>query len=52
VRKHHVALEKQSEETPFPYASPPPEGLPGEPILCRCYAEPVFDDLLAELDDL
>lgn len=24
------------------------EGLPGEPILCRCWAEPVFDDILSE----
>lgn len=36
----------------FEYADPPPAnrdgspGLPGEPINCRCYAEPVLDDLL------
>lgn len=39
----------------FEYANPPPShhdgspGLPGEPIECRCYAEPVFDDILADL---
>ena len=34
----------------FAYASPPADGNPGQPIQCRCYAEPVlseFDDLLA-----
>lgn len=35
----------------------PPKGrhgepeLPGEPVRCRCTAEPVFDDILAGLDD-
>lgn len=28
-----------------------PEGHPGEPILCRCYAEPIFDPILEEVDD-
>ena len=27
--------------------SSPDDGIPGVPVRCRCYAEPVFDDLLA-----
>jgi SPP1 gp7 family putative phage head morphogenesis protein len=39
----------------FSYDDPPEAGrnfepsLPGEPINCRCYAEPVLDDILADL---
>jgi SPP1 gp7 family putative phage head morphogenesis protein len=47
VREEHEDLDGQV----FFYDDPPSEGLPGEPILCRCSAEPVFDDiteLLAE----
>lgn len=47
VRPEHEALDGQT----FSYDDPPDEGLPGEPILCRCSAEPVFDDILGELDD-
>jgi SPP1 gp7 family putative phage head morphogenesis protein len=36
----------------YSYDDPPDGELPGEPILCRCYAEPVYDDLLSLLDDL
>lgn len=35
----------------YSYDDPPYGELPGEPINCRCTAEPVFADLLAELDD-
>lgn len=38
--------------TTWAYAAPPSEGLPGEPIQCRCHDEPIFDDILAELDRL
>lgn len=47
----HAALEGET----FEYANPPPAdvdggpALPGVPINCRCYPEPVFDDLLADL---
>lgn len=34
----------------YSYDKPPDGELPGEPILCRCYAEPVFDDIMSELD--
>lgn len=27
----------------FEWKNPPPDGNPGEPINCRCYAEPIFD---------
>lgn len=29
----------------FPWAEPPPDGHPGFPIQCRCYAEPAMNDL-------
>jgi SPP1 gp7 family putative phage head morphogenesis protein len=44
VRPKHVELDGQT----FSYDDLPYEGLPGEPILCRCYAEPDFADLLGE----
>lgn len=28
----------------FEWANPPRDGHPGEPVLCRCYAEPVLDE--------
>lgn len=31
----------------FRWDKPPADGHPGEPIRCRCYAEPVFDGALA-----
>ena len=42
VRDEHEALEDKE----FKYSDPPSEGLPGEPINCRCYPEPVLDDIL------
>lgn len=45
VREEHEALDGQV----FRYDDPPSEGLPGEPILCRCSAEPVFDDIFDAL---
>lgn len=33
----------------FSYDDPPEDGLPGEPINCRCMAEPVFADILDEI---
>lgn len=47
VREEHEALEGQQ----FSYDDPPDEGLPGEAILCRCSAEPVFDDILENADN-
>ncbi len=47
VRDEHEALEGQE----FRYDDPPDEGLPGEPIQCRCSAEPVFGNLLNAEDD-
>lgn len=46
VRDEHQALDGQV----FEYANPPAEGLPGEPIQCRCTAEPIFTDILDALD--
>lgn len=45
VRDEHEELDGEE----FEYANPPDEGLPGEPILCRCWADPVFDDILEGL---
>lgn len=42
VRDEHQELEGQS----FKWDDPPAEGNPGEPIQCRCYAEPDFTPLL------
>jgi SPP1 gp7 family putative phage head morphogenesis protein len=41
VRDEHQELDGEE----FDYDDPPDEGLPGEPIQCRCYAEPVFGDI-------
>lgn len=46
VRPEHRALENKR----FPIdKGHPVEGLPGEPVLCRCFAEPVFDPITQEL---
>ena len=47
VRDEHEALDGQT----FSYEDPPDEGLPGEPVQCRCSAEPIFDGILDELDN-
>jgi len=43
TRDEHAAREGQI----FEWDNPPEDGHPGEPINCRCGAEPVLDDLLA-----
>lgn len=48
VRPTHRELEGKE----FFYTRPPLIGLPGQPICCRCHDEPIFDDILAELDRL
>ena len=45
VRDEHRTREGRT----YKWASPPAEGHPGEPVQCRCYAEPVFDDILEGL---
>lgn len=42
VRPEHAAREGKI----FKWTDPPPDGHPGQPILCRCTAEPVLDDLV------
>ena len=42
VRPTHNARDDKK----FAWDKPPSDGHPGEPINCRCYAEPVFDNLL------
>ncbi|VFR81175.1 plasmid-related protein [plant metagenome] len=46
-RPEHVAREGQA----FKWTDPPPDGHPGHPIRCRCWAEPVLP-LLDDLDAL
>ena len=42
VRPAHASREGRT----FKWSEPPSDGHPGEPINCRCFAEPVFDDLI------
>ncbi len=44
VRDGHVARDGKI----FSYASPPPDGNPGEPVQCRCWAEPYLQDVLGQ----
>lgn len=46
VRPLHVTLDSQR----FRYDNLPSEGLPGTPIACRCGQQPVFDDLVAQVN--
>lgn len=46
VREEHEARDGKK----FKWEDPPEDGHPGIPINCRCYAEPVLDEILAELD--
>lgn len=46
VRPEHAALDGRR----FLYSDPPAEGLPGEPVLCRCQADPDFSKMLDEVD--
>ncbi len=43
VRDEHAAINGRKFKYP---QGAPGEGLPGEPVLCRCFPDPVFDDLL------
>jgi SPP1 gp7 family putative phage head morphogenesis protein len=47
VRDEHEALNGRR----FRWDDPPAEGIPGEPIQCRCSAQPVLDNLLDLLDE-
>lgn len=47
VREEHA--ERDGEV--YSYDDPPDGELPGEPINCRCSAEPIFDDILGELEE-
>ncbi len=51
VREEHTYRQVESEKTPYSYDDPPDDELPGEPINCRCYAEPVLADLLGDDDE-
>ncbi len=45
VRLEHEQLDGRS----FDWDAPPDEGIPGEPINCRCFGEPDLTDLLSDL---
>ena len=42
VRNSH----REREGKEFDWSNPPSDGHPGEPINCRCFAEPVLDDII------
>lgn len=46
VREEHRNLDGRV----FQWSSPPPIGHPGYPIMCRCFSEPNFSDILADLE--
>ena len=46
VREEHEDREGEI----YSYDDPPDGELPGEPIQCRCSAEPVFDDILNDVE--
>lgn len=46
VRIEHIKREGRI----FSWDKPPADGHPGEPPYCRCYAEPVFEDIIPELE--
>jgi SPP1 gp7 family putative phage head morphogenesis protein len=48
VRPLHRQLDGETFKYPKGH---PTEGLPGEPINCRCFADPVFDDILGESNE-
>ncbi len=45
VRDEHAEREGEI----FEWDDPPEDGHPGEAIECRCYPEPIFDDILEDL---
>lgn len=46
VRDEHEALDGER----FAWDDPPAEGTPGEPVQCRCYAEPDLSPIMAEVN--
>lgn len=46
VREEHQAREGKK----FYYSRPPKDGNPGQPVQCRCWAEPDFDDLFKQYE--
>lgn len=51
VRDEHTEREAKSESEPYLWDEPPDDEYPGEPIQCRCTAEPVFEFDWAQKDD-
>jgi len=49
VRDTHQASPRGFANRKFTWTNPPAEGHPGQPIRCRCYAEPDFGPVFAEL---
>lgn len=47
VRPEHEELDGET----FPWTEPPSEGLPGQPVLCRCEGEPDFSGIVEALSD-
>lgn len=45
VRPEHTGREGRE----FKFSDPPSDGIPGEPVQCRCFAEPSFQEMLDAL---
>jgi SPP1 gp7 family putative phage head morphogenesis protein len=43
-------LHQEYDDRTFSWDSPPADGHPGTPIQCRCYAEPIFDEVYDKLE--
>lgn len=50
-RTRDLHEELDGEEFSFSEGGHETEGLPGEPVLCRCWAEPIFDEILDAADE-
>jgi SPP1 gp7 family putative phage head morphogenesis protein len=47
VRDEHRELDGRR----FKWSETPPDGHPGDAVNCRCFAEPVFDEILSDLTE-
>jgi SPP1 gp7 family putative phage head morphogenesis protein len=45
VREEHAARDNEI----FEWSDPPEDGHPGTPVNCRCYAEPIIEEVLGQL---
>lgn len=48
-RERQLHLDREGKS--YKWSSPPPDGHPGQPVLCRCYAEPDWSGSVFDIDD-